>query len=369
MKSTSKTQRRSTRRSVRREPVTADDVARAVGVSRSAVSRTFTEGASVSPATRKKVLAAARSLKYRPNLFARSLMTRRSNILGLAVSYLDNQYYPDVVQRFSEEFARAGYRLLLFITHGIEGPDPLLEELLKYRLDALVLASSSVSSRLARECRDAGVPVLMFNHVDPEGEVPSVATTNVLGGRTVAAYLQAAEHKRFGYIAGFEADSTSYERETGFTAHLIEQGFAAPYRAESQFSFQGAELATRRLLSLPQPPDAIFCVNDHMALAAIQVARSEFGREPGKDISIIGFDNVPVAAWPCFQLTTYSQPTGAMVSRSLQMLRSLLEHDSPHGPQERLPGELIVRGSARIPGSGVLVMGDGVRVWRPAHSL
>jgi len=119
-------------------PATSDDVARIAGVSRSAVSRTFTEGASVSEQTRRKVMSAARRLKYRPNLFARSLKTRRSFILGLAVSALDNQYYPDIVQRLSEEFAKSGYRLLLFITHGGTGHDPLLEELLKYRLDGLL---------------------------------------------------------------------------------------------------------------------------------------------------------------------------------------------------------------------------------------
>jgi hypothetical protein len=97
-----------------------------------------------------------RDLKYRPNLFARALITQRSSIVGLAVSGLDNQFYPEVVQRFSEEFAKAGYRLLLLVTHGTAGPDPLLNELLKYRLDALILASSSVSSGLAEACRRAG---------------------------------------------------------------------------------------------------------------------------------------------------------------------------------------------------------------------
>jgi len=110
----------------KKQHATASDVARAAGVSRSAVSRTFTEGASVAPATKKKVLAAAKAVTYRPNLFARSLKTRRSNILGLAVSGLDNQVYPDVVQRMSEEFGKVGYRLLLFITHGSAGRDPLL---------------------------------------------------------------------------------------------------------------------------------------------------------------------------------------------------------------------------------------------------
>jgi len=243
-------------------------VASLAGVSRSAVSRTFTEGASVSELTRRKVLNAASKLSYRPNLFARSLKTRRSYILGLAVSALDNQYYPGVVQRFSEEFSRIGYRLLLFITHGSAGPDPLLDELLKYRLDGLILASSSVSSKLAEECRRAGVPVIMLNNVDPDSSVASVACDNVLGARTVADFLVAGGHSRFGFIAGIQADSTSRERESAFTDSLLARGFPAPARADGQFSFAGAVQATRNLLKLRRRPDAIFCTNDHMALGA-----------------------------------------------------------------------------------------------------
>jgi DNA-binding LacI/PurR family transcriptional regulator len=357
------------RRNPRRLPTTALDVARRAGISRSAVSRTFTEGASVAPATRKKVLAAARALKYRPNLFARSLKTRRSNILGLAVSGLDNQIYPDVVQRFSEEFSNAGYRVLLFITHGSAGPDPLVDELLKHRLDALILASSSVSSGLAEECRDAGVPVIMYNNVDPRSDVTSITATNALGSRTVAAFLAAAGHRRFGYIAGLRTDSSSYERDRAFSSYLRKHGLPEPLRAQGQFSFDGAIEATRTLLRLEQPPDALFCANDHMALAALQVARFEFGLIPGKDISIVGFDNAPIAAWPSFQLTTYSQPTARMVARTIELIRASLEHELPRGLHEQLPGELMVRSSARLPPTGVSVDSDGAQIWRPAMPL
>jgi DNA-binding LacI/PurR family transcriptional regulator len=347
-------------------PATSEDVARIAGVSRSAVSRTFTDGASVSEQTRRKVLSAARKLKYRPNLFARSLKTRRSFILGLAVSALDNQFYPDIVQRLSEEFGKIGYRLLLFITHGGTGHDPLLDELLKYRLDGLILASSSVSSRLAEECRRAGVPVVMFNNIDPASIVPSVECTNELAARTVADFLIAGKHRRFGFIAGLESDSTSYQRERAFTDFLVGKGLPAPVREEGEFTFAGAVRATRNLLKLKQPPDAIFCVNDHMALAALQVARAEFGLVPGENISIVGFDNVPIAEWPCFGLTSYSQPTADLVARTIRIIQLSLEHKLPQDLHEQLPGELIVRTSARLPRSGIIHTADGLRIWRMA---
>ena len=347
----------------RRRPATALDVARLAGISRSAVSRTYTEGASVAPATRKKVLAAAKALKYRPNLFARALITQRSNIIGLAVSGLDNQLYPEVVQRFSEEFAKVGYRLLLFVTHGSAGPDPLLDELLKHRLDALILASSSVSSGLAESCRQAGVPVIMYNNVNPRSDVPSIAATNRLGSRTVAAFLVAGGHRRFAYIAGFKEDSSSFERERGYSSYLVKHGLGSPVRAEGKFSFDGAIQATRTLLKSPNRPDAIFCANDHMALAALQVARFEFGLSPGKDISIVGFDNAAISAWPAHQLTTYSQPTEHMVARAIALIRESREGRTLRGIHEELPGELLVRGSARVPATGVTAGPDGSLIW------
>lgn len=322
----------------------------------------------MSPSTRQKVLAAAKTLKYRPNLFARALITQRSNIVGLAVSGLDNQFYPEVVQRFSEEFAKVGYRLLLFVTHGSAGPDPLLDELLKHRLDALILASSSVSSGLAESCRQAGVPVIMYNNVNPRSDVPSIAATNRLGSRTVAAFLVAGGHRRFAYIAGFKEDSSSFERERGFSSYLVRQGLGLPVRAEGQFSFDGAIRATRALLKSPKRPDAIFCANDHMALAALQVAHAEFGLEPGKGVSIVGFDNVPIAEWPSFGLTTYSQPTADLVARTIRIIQLSLEHELPHDLHQELPGELIVRASARLPRSGIIQTADGLRIWRMATS-
>lgn len=354
------------RRKSAQVPATSQDVARIAGVSRSAVSRVFTKGASASDLTRKRVLAAAKTLRYRPNLIARSLRTRRSNIIGLAISDLDNQYYPPVVQNFSEELTKLGFRLLLFITHGSAGPEPLLNELVEHRLDALILASTTRSSRLAEDCHRAGIPVVMFNNVDPNSGLASVSTANVIGARTVAAFLAAAGHTQFGYIAGLESDSTNAERERGFRTFLSESGLPKPSCADGGNGFAGAASAMRSLLKQKRRPDAVFCANDHMAFAGLQVAQTEFGLEPGRDISIVGFDNVPIAAWPQFALTTYSQPVEKLVTRTIVLIQELLGQDSPfQSRQERLRGDLIVRQSARRPTQGLLTDYRKDLVWTP----
>jgi len=204
----------------------------------------------------------------------------------------------------------------------------------------------------------------MFNNIDPASKVPSVECTNELAAGTVADFLVAGEHRRFGYISGLQSDSTSYQRESAFTRFLLAKGLPAPACEEGQFSFAGAIQATRRLLKLKRPPDAIFCANDHMALAALQVARAEFGLEPGGSISIVGFDNVPIAEWPCFGLTTYSQPAAELVARTIRIIQLSLEHELPHDLHEQIPGELIVRTSARVPRTGTIQTADGLRVWR-----
>ncbi|MFT4089448.1 MAG: LacI family DNA-binding transcriptional regulator [Asticcacaulis sp.] len=328
---------------------TAYDVAELAGVSQSAVSRTFTSGASVSESTRAKVLKAAKALKYRPNQLARTLMTNRSYIIGVAVTHIENQFYPRVLEQLSAALRLEGYRILLFVTQGIADFDPALDELLKYRVDALILASTSLSSGLAEECRNMGVPVIMFNNIDTASTIPSISGDNINGARTVAAFLVAGGHKRFGFIAGAADSSTSRLREQGFTDYLKSQDCAPPQRLYADFRFDLAMQAMRSLLDSPERPDAVFCANDHMALAAMQVARDEAGLKIGEEISITGFDDSAISAWPAFGLTTYSQPVDRMVEQTMAMLRKALSDDKAEIAPEIVSGQLIIRSSARIP--------------------
>ena len=349
----------------RQRTATAIDVARLAGVSQSTVSRVFTEGASCSDATRTAVLEAAQKLGYRPNLIARSLITRRSKLVAVAMGYLENQFYPTVLEALADRLAEAGFRILLF-TAPARNADPILDDILRYRVEAVVLASASLSSALAEECRVAGVPVVLFNRTTRNASVSSVTGENAKGARTIAQFLLAAGHRRFAYIAGLENSSTSRDRERGFNAVLSECGLAPPERAVGHYSFDGAKAAAREIFARTPRPDAVFCANDHMALAALQVARHEFGLRIPTDVSIVGFDDVDAAHWPSFDLTTYSQPVRAMVDEAVAILTRLIEDPAAAKRNAVIPGQLIVRGTARPPPSGVELF-DGRRVWRPAE--
>jgi DNA-binding LacI/PurR family transcriptional regulator len=322
----------------------ASDVAKLAGVSQSAVSRTFTAGASVSLKTRTKVMAAAKQLGYRPNLLARSLLKGKSNIVGVVLGNLENPFFAQMLEALSSSLSAMGKRLLVFTTTANAEADAQIDEMLHYRVDALILMSTTLSSSLAKQCQDAGIPVIFLNRTGQFPDCWAVTGENQRGAQLIGQHLIECGYQHIAFMAGFIDSSTSSQREQAFSQFLQTQGRPAPIREVGHFSRQGAVAATRRLLSLPQPPDAIFCANDHMALACMDVAKFEFGLQLGKDIGIVGFDDVSTASGPSFQLTTFTQPVATMAARAAELIVNpiLMDGKAQHFI---VPGELIIRGS------------------------
>jgi len=305
--------------------VTAHDVARLAEVSQSAVSRTFTPGASVAPDTRERIEKAARKLGYRPNAIARSLITRRSRIIGLVMSYLENQFYPVVIERLCQALQQDGYHVLLFISQT-EDADEVLTDILQYQVDGIVMASTSLSSALASDCQNAGIPVVLFNRVAQMGAMGAYATSSVTsqnrdGGRMVGELLLRTGHRRIAWLAGAENASTSRDREAGLRDALEAAGMPLHARAVGHYDFAEARRAVLAMFKDPaNRPDALFSANDHMAIAALETLRTELGLEVPRDVSVVGFDNVPQAAWPSFHLTTVQQNIDEMVDATRNLL-------------------------------------------------
>lgn len=335
------------------EKVTASDVARAVGVSRSAVSRVFTPGASVSKETAARVREMAEILGYRPNVMARSLITGRSRIIGLVVAYLENHFYPEVLEKLSRALQAKGYHVLIFMSsQTAENADDVIEQILDYQVAGIVMASVSLSSALTTQCAALGVPLVMVNRTQDVEGVASVTSDNVAGGYLVGRFLAAGGHTRIAYIAGWEGASTQRDREAGFLAALADAGVTLFSRAVGAFDSATAALATQRMFAgLGEVPDAVFVANDHMAFAVMDVLRHDLGLRVPEDVSVVGYDDVPPAAWSSYGLTTVRQDGDAMVARTVDILLSQiatpLQRATPHC--ERLPAPLVLRRSARIP--------------------
>jgi DNA-binding LacI/PurR family transcriptional regulator len=334
--------------------VTSIDVARLAEVSQSAVSRSFTPGASVSDGTRLKVMDAARKLGYRPNAHARSLITKRSRIIGLVLSHLENLFYPVALEQLAKRLQRDGYHVLLFVT-DTQNADELVDEILQYHVDGIVLAATTLSSGLAQRCADAAIPVVLFNRVMAAGSgaaastVSSVRSDNVAGGRAVARLLAQTGHQRVAYIAGHEESSTNLERERGFRDGLAERGLRIWARGVGNYDFEQARAAARQMFKAgSERPDAVFVASDHMAFGVMDVLRFELNLRIPQDVSVVGFDNVPQADWGSYRLTTVEQPVQPMIEATVGLLQKYLrDEQTPQNENVVVPGQLVQRDSVR----------------------
>ncbi len=330
--------------------VSSLDVARRAGVSRSAVSRVFTPGASASAETAAKVRRAAEELGYRPNALARAVITGRSRIIGLIVAYLDNQFYPVALERLSNALQERGYHILIF-TAGNRDEDisGILQELIEFQVDGIITASVGMTNDLTRRCAAAGIPVVMFNRGQPGSGLSSVTSANRAGGAKLAEFLVAGGHARIAHVAGWQGSSTGVDRKTGFVDRLAALGREPLDVIDGMYDREITMAATRDLMARPAPPDAIFAGSDHTAFAVMDVLRGELGLDVPGDVSVVGYDDVPIAAWPGYDLTTIRQPVGRMVEATVETLLAQIE--APDRPAQALEiaGDLILRGSARIP--------------------
>lgn len=327
--------------------VTSVDVARHAGVSQSAVSRFFTPGASVSAKMAAKIRAAADELGYSPNVLARSLITGKSRIVGLVVYYLENQFYPEVVEKLSVALQESGYHVLLFMaSHTTGDVGPVMQRILDYQVDGIIMVSVSVSSVLAQRCAEMSIPVMLFNRDQPDLDLLAVTTDNLRGGMLAAQTLLEGAPRRIAHLAGYDGASTQVDREAGFLKKLRAEGHDLHARASGNFHYAEAVEAAHELFDRPDPPDALFVTDDNMAFAAMDVIRHEFRLRIPQDVAVVGFDDVPQASWPSFNLTTIRQHINQMVSKAVSELITVIEGESTDLPVKlQIPPTLIRRGT------------------------
>jgi DNA-binding LacI/PurR family transcriptional regulator len=332
--------------------VSSIEVARRAGVSQSAVSRAFTPGASVSEDTRAKVLAAAKELGYRPNVIARSLIRHSTKIIGIAMVRFTNPFYASLLKAFTEKLQGLGFSTMLYNVAGDNQIDTALPLALQYQVDGIIVTSATLTSSLADECAQTGTPVVLFNRYAADSNVHAVGSDNTGGGRMVADALVDAGHRRIAYLAGEESSSTNRDRERGFTERLGERGVSLFLRDCGDFVYDAAFQAAERLLNRTEHPDAIFCGNDLMALAVLDYARCVLGIRVPAELSVIGYDDIEMSAWPKYDLTTIRQPIEAMVDATVEVLLDAIRDPSRERALRLVSVQLIERTSARLANAG-----------------
>lgn len=327
--------------------ITSIDVAKRAGVSQSTVSRVFSANSpKVSDKARQKVLRAAEDLGYQPNIIARMMSTRQTNIIGIVMATVTSPFYPYVLEKFLQELQALDKQVLLFTASENQSVDDILPLVLQYQVDALIVTSARLSSKMVATTIQRGTPVILFNRSVNNPNVSAVCAENMGGGALAADVLLDTGHERLAYIAGVQNTSTSKEREQGFTHRLRERGYDTLQRAQGHYTYQSGYDATIKLLASDTPPDAIFAANDIMAIGAIDAIR-ECGLQVGHDVSVIGFDNIPMASWGAYNLTTVSQDVDTMIQRTLEVMLHKIDNPKSQSQMINVAGELIVRGSVK----------------------
>ena len=330
--------------------VTSLQVAQKAGVSQSAVSRVFTPGASASAKTIEKVQKASAELGYRPNSLARAMVSGKSRIIGLVVAYLNNQFYPEALEKLSKKLQERGYHVLVFMaSNSSENIDTVIEEILDYQVDGIIAASVALSPELSNKCREARVPLVLFNRAHESPKMSAVTSDNYAGGEKVAKYLISAGYEKIAYLAGWEGASTQRDREAGFMDTLNASGMKLFSRGFGNFEMAQSKKATHEMFkkTADHRPDVVFVANDHMALAVMDTLRYELGLKIPEDVAVVGYDDVPAAGWPSYDLTTVRQCSGQMVNITIDILLEEIETEGSQPRIVKIDGPLIIRGSSR----------------------
>ncbi|MEM7317976.1 MAG: LacI family DNA-binding transcriptional regulator [Pseudomonadota bacterium] len=330
-----------------RQRVTLRDVAEQAGVSRSAVSRTFTKGASVSPATREKVLAAAQALGYRPNILASSLTTRRTKLIGLVADNYANPVFLTVFDQFTRRIQDRGFRPLLVNLSGDLGLDASVVMLQQYSVDGVIVASSTLPTEYAAAFREAGLPVVhSFGRSADDAKTHIVGVDNVYCGRMAAETLLDHGYRRIGFLGGPQTATSARDRFQGFAEALSDRKISFTHSFAGAYSYDAGRAEMDRLIAKGDVAEAYFCGDDLLSVGAID-ALSASGLTVPQDVGIIGMNDMDMARWGCIDLTTIRQPMERIIGNSIDQVIALIE--APDAPPEiqLLPCEVVLRKTLR----------------------
>lgn len=338
---------------------TSRDIAKLAGVSQSTISRVLQNHPSVSAETRAAVLKVLAETKYRPNLMARAMKTNRTNTVGVVVARLSNPLYPELLQIIGAKLRYAGQRMIVWDaeTEGEQAPSDAVRQGL---VDGVIFTTATSETQALQDIQSIATPAVLLNRVVEGCQCDSVSSDNYAGGREVAEYFVRCGKTCIGMISGSSKASTIREREHGFRDALREYGVElAPnrYMAVDTFSYQNGSQAMHRLLEAANRPNAVFCANDIVALGAVDAARAHGIRVPD-DIWVAGYDDIEMASWHAYELTTVRQPLHEMVDAAVQLLLKRIESPDLPWVNRCLSNHLVIRQTtARTPMPAVLNAG------------
>lgn len=317
--------------------VTSHDVAAEAGVSQATVARVFSSPDKVAFATQERVRDAAARLGYVPNAIARSLKSQRTDVVG-AVVPAQSEYWQNVLTTFSRRLAEQGKQLLLFSFVDADHVEEALNSVEQYRLDGLVLASSTIRLEHLVRMRRPNPRVVAFNQPAASGLLPLVTVDNEAGARGLAEHLVAQGVRTAAFVGTVATASTDQIRYRGAAMALADHGIACPYVEAGAFNYDAGYKAAALILDGDDHPDAVMGGSDEVALGLIDGLRTGGLDVPG-DVLVTGFDGLPQASWAGYDLTTLVQPIEVLVDETLAIIFD--DAGDVAQPEERIvPGTL-----------------------------
>ncbi|MGI9390567.1 MAG: LacI family DNA-binding transcriptional regulator [Boseongicola sp.] len=331
-------------------PVTLKDVAKLAGVSRSAVSRAFTEGASVSEKTRTKVEDAAAELGYFPNALASSLTTGRTKLIGLISNNFHNPIFLEIFDLFTRGLQDRGLRpLLLNITDG-DDVQASVRLLTQYSVDGAILASSTLSPAFAQAFLQSNVPVVhSFGRFANAPSVHIVGIDNRACGRMAAETLIARGYRRIAFLGGPESATSTQDRLLGVSdVARAHPGVNFTHSFADAYSFEAGRAEMGRLLAVDDKAEAYFCGDDVLSIGALSAIQSA-GLSVPDDIGIIGLNDMEMSRWESVNLTTIHQPISQIIDSSIELVVSMLDEPQRYPEARIFPCHIVERGTLRPP--------------------
>lgn len=325
---------------------TSEDVARLAGVSQSTVSRVFAGGTTVSEKKRKKILEAAEKLNYELNAHARSLTTKKTRIIGIVMRNIRNPFYSAVLEIFYNRLSVLGYHILFINSVNEEIQEKEIRQLLEYNVEGVIITDALLSFSAAQKFNRNEIVVILFNRYSEYAESSAVFCDNYLAAKQIATYLFDTGHRTFAFISGPSNTSTTIDRQKGFEEVLKEKGIRDLIIESGDYSYESGFKSAQELMTRNKKIDCIFCGNDIIALGAMDAMRI-IGLKIPEDVSVVGFDNIRMAAWPPYSLTTWEQPLEEMVDSTVRILLDEINHKEASPKVIMMKGHMVVRNSVK----------------------
>lgn len=338
-------------------PVTIKDIAKEAGVAHTTVSRALRGSPLISPEVSERIRRIAAEMHYHPSAAARSLKTHRTQVLGVIVSHIADPFFGEILQGIEDVAQHSGYSLFIASAqHDLEREQSIVKTMREHRVDGVILCSTPFSTGQGKQFLNDDTPIVVINNQAAEEYHYSIYHDDLDGSRQITQHLIELGHRRIAYLGNRRSGRTNLDRLNGYAQQMVRAGLSVPdsyiHEVESGEPESGAA-GLEHFLALAEPPTAIFCFNDLLAIGVLQGLRQAGFCVP-RDCSVAGFDNISFSAYTHPALTTLDQPKRQIGAQAAQLLLDLLNAPAPAGenPQKKvraIQGKLLVRESTAPP--------------------